>query len=68
MTLQERRHPAIIKGSRKRRIALGSGTSVQEINKLIKQFEEMQKMMKTMKKGGMKNMMRGMAGKMPFMR
>jgi signal recognition particle subunit SRP54 len=68
MTLQERRHPAIIKGSRKRRIALGSGTSVQEINRLIKQFEEMQKMMKSMKKGGIKNMMRGMAGKMPFMR
>jgi signal recognition particle subunit SRP54 len=72
MTLQERRHPSIIKGSRKRRIAMGSGTSVQELNRLIKQFEEMQKMMKSMKKGGMKNMMRsmagGMAGKMPFMR
>ena len=72
MTMQERRHPSIIKGSRKRRIALGSGTSVQELNRLIKQFEEMQKMMKSMKKGGMKNMMRsmagGMAGKMPFMR
>lgn len=68
MTLQERCHPAIIKGSRKRRIAMGSGTSVQEINRLMKQFEDMQKMMKSMKKGGMKNMMRGMAGKMPFMR
>lgn len=68
MTLQERRFPAVIKGSRKRRIAMGSGTSVQEINRLMKQFEDMQKMMKSMKKGGMKNMMRGMAGKMPFMR
>jgi signal recognition particle subunit SRP54 len=62
MTLQERRHPSIIKGSRKRRIAQGSGTSVQEINRLMKQFEEMQKMMKSMKKGGMKNMMRAMGG------
>lgn len=68
MTIQERQNPSIIKGSRKRRIAAGSGTSVQELNRMIKQFEEMQKMMKSMKKGGMKHMMRGMAGKMPFMR
>lgn len=68
MTIKERQNPNIIKGSRKRRIATGSGTSVQELNRMIKQFEEMQKMMKSMKKGGMKNMMRGMAGKMPFMR
>ncbi|KUJ75090.1 signal recognition particle [Thiomicrospira sp. XS5] len=65
MTPQERAHPAIIKGSRKKRIAAGSGTSVQDINKLMKQFTQMQKMMKKVSKGGMKNMMRGMAGKMP---
>ncbi|HQT02293.1 MAG: signal recognition particle protein [Thiotrichales bacterium 32-46-8] len=68
MTIKERQNPALIKGSRKRRIAMGSGTSVQELNRMMKQFEEMQKMMKSMKKGGMKNMMRGMAGKLPFMR
>lgn len=49
MTLQERRFPGIIKGARKRRIALGSGTQVQEINKLLKQFAQMQKMMKRMR-------------------
>ncbi len=65
MTPQERAHPAIIKGSRKKRIASGSGTTVQDINKLMKQFTQMQKMMKKVSKGGMKNMMRGMAGKMP---
>lgn len=67
MTRQERSHPAIIKGSRKKRIAMGSGTQVQDINKLMKQFTQMQKMMKKVSKGGMKNMMRGMAGKMPGM-
>jgi len=67
MTRQERAHPAIIKGSRKKRIANGSGTQVQDINKLMKQFTQMQKMMKKVSKGGMKNMMRGMAGKMPGM-
>ncbi|MDX1796849.1 MAG: signal recognition particle protein [Hydrogenovibrio sp.] len=65
MTPQERAHPAIIKGSRKKRIAAGSGTSAQDINKLMKQFTQMQKMMKKVSKGGMKNMMRGMAGKLP---
>lgn len=65
MTKQERAFPAVIKGSRKRRIAAGSGTSVQEVNKLLKQFEQMQKMMKKVSKGGMKNMMRGLAGKLP---
>lgn len=67
MTPQERAHPAIIKGSRKKRIAAGSGTQVQDINKLMKQFTQMQKMMKKVSKGGMKNMMRGMAGKLPGM-
>ena len=65
MTRQERAFPAVIKGSRKRRIATGSGTSVQDVNKLLKQFTQMQKMMKKMKGGGMKNMMRGLAGKLP---
>ncbi|MGM0480966.1 MAG: signal recognition particle protein [Pseudomonadota bacterium] len=65
MTPQERRHPDVIKGSRKRRIATGSGTQVQDVNKLLKQFQQMQKMMKKMKGGGMKKMMRGMGGKLP---
>ncbi len=65
MTRKERQFPAVIKGSRKRRIAAGSGTSVQDVNKLLKQFTQMQKMMKKMKGGGMKNMMRGLAGKLP---
>lgn len=65
MTPKERAFPAVIKGSRKKRIANGSGTSVQEVNKLLKQFTQMQKMMKKVKKGGMKNMMRGLGGKLP---
>lgn len=65
MTAQERAHPTLLKGSRKRRIAAGSGTQVQDVNKLLKQFEQMQKMMKKVSKGGMKNLMRGMAGKLP---
>lgn len=66
MTLQERAHPDIIKGSRKRRIAAGSGTQIQDVNRLLKQFTQMQKMMKKMnKKGGMQAMMRGMKGMMP---
>ena len=66
MTPQERQFPAIIKGSRRRRIANGSGTQVQDVNRLLKQFTHMQKMMKKVsKKGGMANMMRGMKGQMP---
>ncbi len=65
MTPQERRHPSIIKGSRKRRIARGAGVQVQDVNRLLKQFEQMQKMMKKLSKGGMKNLMRGLGGKMP---
>ncbi|SFC85884.1 signal recognition particle protein [Pseudoalteromonas denitrificans] len=66
MTMKERIRPEIIKGSRKKRIAAGSGTSVQEINKLLKQFTQMQKMMKKMKgKGGMMKMMRGMKNMLP---
>ena len=52
MTVQERRSPNILNGSRRRRIATGSGTSVQEVNRLMKQYEQMQKMMKTLSKGG----------------
>jgi len=59
MTVEERQHPAIINGSRRKRIAMGSGTSVQEVNKLLKQFFEMQKMMKNFSKG--KNFGRMMA-------
>ncbi|WP_455211495.1 signal recognition particle protein [Kaarinaea lacus] len=65
MTPHERRFPQVIKGSRKRRIAQGSGTEVQDVNRLLKQFTQMQKMMKKMSKGGMAKMMRGMKGKMP---
>jgi signal recognition particle subunit SRP54 len=65
MTPQERHFPDIIKGSRRRRIALGSGNQVQDVNRLLKQFTQMQKMMKKMSKGGMKNMMRGLKGRMP---
>ena len=63
MTPDERRHPKIINASRKRRIARGSGTSVQEVNQLLKQFDQMSKMMKMMQKGGGKNLMRMMGGK-----
>ena len=66
MTVAERITPEIIKGSRKRRIANGSGTQIQDVNKLLKQFTQMQKMMKKMSaKGGMKKMMRSMQGMMP---
>lgn len=67
MTPKERRFPDGIRNSQKRRVALGSGTSIQAINQLLKQFTQMQKMMKKMsKKGGMMKMMRGMQGKFPF--
>jgi signal recognition particle subunit SRP54 len=66
MTPRERRRPDMIDGSRKRRIAAGSGVQLPEVNRLLKQFDHMQKTMKKMMKGGMlKNMMRGMGGKMP---
>lgn len=65
MTMQERQRPDIIKGSRKRRIAAGSGTEVQDVNRMLKQFTQMQKMMKQFKKGGMAKLMRGMKGRMP---
>ncbi|WP_022940187.1 signal recognition particle protein [Psychromonas hadalis] len=63
MTKKERSKPEIIKGGRKRRIATGSGTQIQDVNKLLKQFTQMQKMMKKMSgKGGMRKMMSGMQG------
>ncbi len=65
MTPKERHFPDSIKGSHRRRIATGSGTQVQDVNRLLKQFTQMQKMMKKMSRGGMKNMMRGMKGRMP---
>lgn len=65
MTPRERRHPDLIKGSRKRRIAMGAGTEVQEVNKLLKQFNQMQKVMKKMSgKGGMRKMMSQMKSMM----
>ena len=60
MTKEERQKPNIINGMRRRRIAYGSGTSVQEVNKVLKQFGEMQKMMKTLTKGRMPKMFQGM--------
>jgi signal recognition particle subunit SRP54 len=68
MTRQERAKPEIIKASRKRRIAAGAGVPVQEVNRLLNQFEQMQKVMKQMQKGGLARMMRGMKGMLPGMR
>jgi len=60
MTREERQRPSILNGSRRKRISVGSGTTIQEVNRLLKQFEEMQKMMKKISKGGMKRAMQGM--------
>ena len=69
MTALERRQPELIKASRKRRIAAGAGVQVQEVNRLLGQFEQTQKMMKMFSKGGgMAKMMRGMKGMLPGMR
>jgi signal recognition particle subunit SRP54 len=67
MTPAERARPEIIKASRKRRIATGAGVSVQEVNRMLKQFEQTQKMMKQFSKGGLQKLMRGMKGMMPGM-
>ncbi len=64
MTVKERRNPDILNGSRKRRITNGSGTTIQDLNRLLKQHKQMGKMMKKMKGKGMQNMMRGMGGAM----
>ena len=68
MTPQERAKPEILKASRKRRIAAGAGVTVQEVNQLLNQFEQTQKMMKMVAKGGMQKMMRGMKGMLPGIR
>jgi signal recognition particle subunit SRP54 len=65
MTPKERANPDILNGSRKRRITQGSGTTVQDLNRLLKQHKQMGKMMKKMKGKGMQNMMRGLGGGMP---
>jgi len=66
MTRQERQFPAVIKASRKKRIADGSGSQVQDVNRLLKQFDQMQRMMKKVsKKGGLQSLMRGLKGRMP---
>jgi signal recognition particle subunit SRP54 len=68
MTPLERRKPELLKASRKRRIAAGAGVPVQEVNRLLNQFEQMQKMMKMMRSGGLAKMMRNMKGMLPGMR
>jgi len=68
MTMQERRTPDLIKGSRKRRIAVGCGQELQDVNRILKQYKMMQKMMKRMKKGNLTNMMRGMKSNLQSMR
>ena len=65
MTMQERRNPDLLNGSRKRRITQGSGTNIQDLNRLIKQHKQMQRVMKKMKGGKMANMLRGMGGMNP---
>jgi signal recognition particle subunit SRP54 len=65
MTPAERERPDIIKGARKRRIAMGSGTEIEDVNRLLKQFTQMQKMMKKMSGGGAHKMMRQMRNMMP---
>ena len=66
MTRKERFNPKIINGSRKKRIASGSGTKIQDINKLLKQFNHMQKMMKKFShKGGLSKALNGMSGGKP---
>ncbi|MCK5663867.1 MAG: signal recognition particle protein, partial [Thiotrichaceae bacterium] len=66
MTPQERKKPELLKiGSRKKRVTKGSGTQIQDLNRLLKQFKQMQKMMKKFSKGGVKNMMRSLKGRMP---
>jgi signal recognition particle subunit SRP54 len=67
MTPAERAKPDLIKASRKRRIAAGAGVQVQEVNRLLNQFEQTQKMMKQFSKGGLQKLMRGMKGMLPGM-
>jgi signal recognition particle subunit SRP54 len=65
MTPEERQKPALINGSRRKRIAAGSGTTVQDVNKLLKQFTEMQKMMKRLTRGGMRQFAQGLMNRTP---
>ena len=65
MTPRERRHPGIIDGSRRRRIAGGSGVQVQDVNRLLKQFQEMQRMVKSMKGGRLRALMGAFKGGLP---
>jgi signal recognition particle subunit SRP54 len=65
MTMEERQDPDMLNGSRKRRITQGSGTTLQDLNRLIKQHKNMQKVMKKMKGGGLTNLMRGLGGRLP---
>ena len=62
MTMKERSNPDVLNGSRKRRITAGSGTQIQDLNRLLKQHKQMQRVMKKMKGGKMANMMRGLGG------
>ncbi|MBE2292466.1 MAG: signal recognition particle protein, partial [Xanthomonadaceae bacterium] len=64
MTPKERRNPDLLNGSRRARIARGSGTTPAEVNKMLKQYQQMEKMMAKMGRGGMKGMMRGLQGMM----
>jgi signal recognition particle subunit SRP54 len=68
MTLQERAKPELIKAARKRRIAAGAGVHVQEVNRMLNQYEQMRGMMKKLKGGNLQKMMRGMKGMLPGMR
>jgi len=68
MTPEERAHPEVLKASRKRRIAMGAGASVQEVNRLLNQFEQARKMMKMVSRGGMQKMLRGLKGAFPGLR
>ncbi len=64
MTKKERRNPALLNGSRRKRIAAGAGVTPADVNRLMKQYQQMEKMMAKMGRGGMKGMMRGMKGLM----
>jgi signal recognition particle subunit SRP54 len=65
MTIQERKYPALIKGGRKARIARGSGTGVPDVNRLLKQYMQTEKMMSKLSRGGIKKLLRGMSGRLP---
>ena len=62
MTKKERKHPDLLNGSRKSRVAKGSGTQPQDINRLLKQYQQMEKMMSKLSSGGMRGLMRQMGG------